>query len=357
MNNKNDLHFKIKNKWVGEKEPCFIVAELGVNHNGDIDIAKKMIIEAKECGVDAVKIQSFVTDEIIIDKNLKHTYKSQGRKIIESQHKILKRYELNIKIKKELFDFAKKQNIILFSTPQDSSFEMVDYLCSEEINMPAIKVGSDDLTNLPLLSYYAKKKKPMIISTGMATISEIEDAVKTIEFEGNKEIVILKCTSLYPTPPEECNLNQIKTLQCTFNKITGYSDHTIGNTAAVISVILGAKVIEKHFTLSKKMAGPDHWFSADPEELKLLVKQVREAEEMLGSHQFILSKEELKMKLETRRSLTVKNDIKKGEIITKSDIGFMRPGNGLPPEYLSFVIGRAAKKDFKKGEKINFKDL
>jgi len=311
-----------------------------------------MIVEAKKCGIDAIKIQSFVTDDFIADKNLKYTYKSQGRKITESQYKIFKRYELSKKIQKELFDFAKKQNIIIFSTPQDSNFEMVDYLCGKEINMPAIKVGSDDLTNLPLLSYYAKKKRPMIISTGMATIDEIENAVKTIELEGNKEIIILKCTSLYPTPPEECNLNQINTLQCAFDKIIGYSDHTSGSTAAVISIILGAKVIEKHFTLSKKMIGPDHWFSADPEELKLLVEQVREAEKMLGRPQFVLSKNELKMRQDSRRSLTAKNDIKKGEIIKESDLEFKRPGNGLSPKYLPFVIGRIAKKYFKKGEMI-----
>lgn len=343
---------KIGNKWVGEGEACFIVAELGVNHNGNINIAKKMIIEAKKCGVDAIKIQSFVTDGFVADKNLKYTYKSQGRKITELQYEIFKRYELSKKIQKELFDFARKRNIIIFSTPQDSSFEMVDYLCSKKINMPAIKVGSDDLTNLPLLSYYAKKRRPMIISTGMATIDEIEDAVKTIEFEGNKEIIILKCTSLYPTPPKECNLNQIKTLQYAFDKIIGYSDHTLGSTAAVISVILGAKVIEKHFTLSKKMPGPDHWFSADPEELKLLVKQVREAEKMMGMPQFVLSKNELKMRLESRRSLTAKNNIKKGEIIKESDLEFKRPGTGISPKFKQFVVGKLADKNYKKGDLI-----
>ncbi|MFC1630135.1 N-acetylneuraminate synthase family protein [Patescibacteria group bacterium] len=348
---------KIKNKIIGIGHPVFIVAELGINHNGDIRTAKKMIEVAKKCGADAIKMQTFITEEFISDKNIKYTYKSQGRKVTESQYKMFKRYEIHRKTQKELFDFAKKQNIIIFSTPQDSTFKAINYLCSKAINMPAIKVGSDDLSNLPLLSYYAKKKRPMIISTGMATIDEIEDAVKTIESEGNKEIIILKCTSLYPTPPEKCNLEQIGTLQRAFNKVIGYSDHSEGTTSAVVATILGAKVIEKHFTLSKEMAGPDHWFSANPEELKLLVKQVREAEKMLGRSQFVLSKAELKMKRESRRSIVARKDIKKGNIIKGSDLELKRPGNGLPPKHLPFLIGRTAKKNIKKGSMIILKDL
>lgn len=354
---KSTNQIKIKNRIIGDGCPVFVVAELGVNHNGDIRLAKKMIKSAKRCGADAVKMQSFVTEEFIGDKNLKHTYRSQGRKVTESQYKMFKRYELDKKKQKELFDFAKKQNIILFSTPQDSTFKTVDYLCSKEINIPAIKIGSDDLTNLPLLSYYAKKKRPIIISTGMATIDEVEDALRTIGSQGNKEVIILKCTSLYPTSPDECNLFQIKTLQQAFGKIIGYSDHTVGSTAAVIATILGAKVIEKHFTLSKEMAGPDHWFSADPEELRLLVKQVREAEKMLGKSQFSLSKAELKMKLECRRSIVAKNDIKKRNVIKKNDLEFKRPGNGLPPKFLSFIVGRIAKNDIKKGEFLSLEKI
>lgn len=339
---------KIKNRTIGGDYPVFIVAELGINHNGDIKLAKKMIKAVKRCGADAVKIQSFIAEDFVGDKNLKYTYKSQGRKVKESQYKMFKRYELNEKTQKELFDFAKKQNIILFSTPQDSTFKTVDYLCSKEIDMPAIKVGSDDLTNLPLLSYYAKKKRPLIIATGMSTIDEIEDAVRAIESHGNKEIIILKCTSLYPTPPKECNLEQIGTLQRAFDKVIGYSDHTEGTTAAVIATILGAKVIEKHFTLSKEMAGPDHWFSVNPEELTLLVKQVRKAEIMLGKPQFVLSKVELKMKLESRRSIIAKNNVEKGKTIKKGDLEFKRPGTGLAPKYFSFIAGRTAKNDIKK---------
>ncbi len=343
---------KIKNRIIGDGHPVFVVAELGVNHNGDFNLAKKMIVEAKKCGVEAVKLQSFITDEFISDKTLTYTYKSQGKEITETQYKMFKRFELSKKAQKDLFDFAKQQNVILFSTPQDSTFKTVDYLCSKDIGMPAIKVGSDDLTNLPLLAYYAKKKKPMIIATGMATIDEVAEAVKIIQAQGNKKIIILKCTSQYPTPPEECNLNQIKTLQHCFEAIIGFSDHTQGATAAVVATILGAKVIEKHFTLDKEMAGPDHWFSSDPKELKMLVEQVREAEKMLGKPQLILSKAELLMKRDCRRSITASKSIQKGKKFESGDLKLGRPGWGLPPKFLPLVIGREAKKDFQEGEII-----
>jgi len=349
-------NIKIKHKIIGANQPVFIVAEMGVNHNGNIALAKKMIEVIKKCGADAVKMQSIVAEEFISDKDAKYTYKSQGKEITETQYKMFKRYELSKKTQKELFAFAKKQNIILFSTPIDNTFEMVDYLV-DELKMPAIKVSSGDLTNLPLLSYYAQKKKPMIISTGMATIDEIEDAVQTIEEQGNQEIVILKCVSLYPTPVHESNLNQIKTIQLAFGKVTGYSDHTSGTTAAVVATVLGARVIEKHFTLDKKMAGPDHWFSADPAELKLLVKQVRGAEKMLGNSRLILSIAEQKMKILARRSIFAKNNIRKGALIKKDDLELGRPGNGIPPKYIPFIIGRTAKQDIKKGEKIGLERL
>lgn len=351
------MEIKIGNKKIGGDNPVFIVAELGINHNGNVAVAKKMMQAAKKAGADAVKLQSFITEDFVGDKNLMYTYKSKGKTVTESQYKMFKRYELDKKKQKELFDFAKKINLVIFSTPQNNSYQTVEYLCGKEINMPAIKVGSDDLTNLPLLEYYARKKRPMIISTGMATIDEIEDAVRVIEETGNKKIVILKCTSLYPTPSEEANLSQIKTLQYAFDYVIGYSDHTSGSTAAVIATVLGAKMIEKHFTLSKDMAGPDHWFSADLQEFALLVKQAREAEKMLGRSQIILSNAERKMKLDCRRSITVVKQIKKGEIIKKEQIEMKRPGSGLPSKYLPFVIGRTAKKDFPENHIILFKDL
>ena len=352
------MQTKIGHTKIGDNCPVFIVAELGLNHNGEIALAKKMIQAAKQAGADAVKMQSFITEDFVPDKRSTYTYKSQGKKITEAQHKMFKRCELNEKEQKELFVFAKKIGIIMFSSPQDNSFKIVDYLCGQEINMPAIKVGSDDLTNLSMLAYYAKKKKPMIISTGMATLDEVSEAVSVIKKKGNNEIIILKCTSLYPTPPEEANLAQIKTLRRAFKDcLIGFSDHTAGSTAAVVATILNAAMIEKHFTLSHDLPGPDHWFAADPSELASLVKQVRETEKILGNPKLVLSKAESKIKAIARRSVMAAREIKKGKKIVALDLDCKRPGTGLPPKYLSALIGKIAKKNYCQGYIFTKKDL
>ncbi len=348
---------KIKNRKIGDGQTVFIVAELGINHNGDLALAKKMIKSAKKCGADAVKIQSFITEELIGDKNLEYTYKSQGKKVTETQYHMFKRYELDKKAQKELFDFASKQNIILFSTPQDSNFKTVDYLCSKEINMPAIKVGSDDLTNLPMLSYYAKKMKPLIISAGMATLEEIKDAVNIIERSGNKNLIILKCTAAYPAQSKDLNLLQIAVLRKMFNKIIGFSDHTVGSTAAVAAVILGATVIEKHFTVDKNLPGPDHWFSSDPKEFKQMVEQIRQAEMMPGNTDFSLSEAEKTQRIAARRSLMTVEPIQKGQMIKEDQIVFKRPGSGLSIKHLYKIVGKKAKHDFPKGYIFKTSDL
>ncbi|MDO8667829.1 MAG: N-acetylneuraminate synthase family protein [bacterium] len=344
------MEIKIVNKIIGKNQPVFIVAELGLNHNGSINLAKKMILAAKRAGADAVKMQSFITEDFVGDKISTYTYKSRGQKETEVQYKMFKRCELNQKEQKLLFDYAKKNDVILFSSPQDNSFKTVDYLCSREINMPAIKVGSDDLTNLPMLEYYAKMRKPMIISTGMASLSEVRSAVRVIKKAGNNKIIILKCTSLYPTSPQEANLNQIKTLQKVFSDcLVGFSDHTEGLSAAVVATAMGAVLIEKHFTLNHNFAGPDHWFAADPKELSVLVHQVRQAEKILGNSQIVLSKEEKKIRDIARRSVIAALAIKKGQKITAKDLEIKRPGTGLPPEYLPRIAGKIAKKNYNQG--------
>jgi sialic acid synthase SpsE len=352
------MKVKIGKKIIGDKCPVFIVAELGINHNGKLNLAKKMITAAKQAGADAVKLQSFVTEDFVGDKKLMYTYKSRGKIVTESQYNMFKRVEIDKKMQAELFKYAKQAGIIIFSTPQDNSYQSVDYLCSNKINMPAIKIGSDDLTNLPMLAYYAKKKKPIIISTGMAVLNEVKDAVETIKNQGNSQIIILKCTSLYPTPPEEANLAQIKILQKTFKDcLIGFSDHTQGSTAAVIAVIQGAIMIEKHFTLNHNLPGPDHWFAAEPAELALLVKQVRQAEKMLGNSELVLSKEENKIKFIARRSIMAAKAIKKGQRIEVSDLECKRPGTGLPPKYLSKIIGKTAQRNYNKKHIFTEKDL
>jgi len=352
------MEIKIGNKKIGDKQPVFIVAEMGINHNGDLALAKKMMLAAKEAGADAIKLQSFIVDDFVSDKNLMYSYKSQGKKVTESQYKMFKRYELNQLEQKKIFAFGSKIGMIVFSTPQDNSFKTVDFLCSPEINVPAIKVGSDDLTNIEMLIYYARKKKPIIISTGMATLDEVHDAVRAIKKQGNDKIIILKCTSLYPCPPEEANLAQIKTLQETFKDcLVGFSDHTQGSTAAVVATMLGAVLIEKHFTLDHDLPGPDQWLSAEPEELSLLVKQVREAQKVFGDPKLVLSKAEQGMKDIARRSIMAALPIKKGQKIEATDLECKRPGTGLPPKFLPLIVGRKAKRDFAKGYIFTKNDL
>lgn len=352
------MEIKIGNKKIGDNQPVFIVAELGINHNGRLELAKKMIEAAKQAGVDAVKLQSFITEDFVGDKNLKYTYKSQGKTVTESQYKMFKRVEMDMGLQAELFKYAKKAGLIIFSTPQDNSFQSVDFLCGKKINTPAIKVGSDDLTNLSMIAYYAKKKKPMIIATGMATLDEVSDAVKTIKNQGNDKIIILKCTSLYPTPPAEANLAQLKTLKDNFKDcLIGFSDHTEGSTAAVAATMLGAVMIEKHFTLDHNLPGPDHWFAANPAELAFLIKQVREAEKMAGNSRLMLSKEEQAIKNIARRSIMAAREIKKGEKIGALDLECKRPGTGLPPKYLPKLVGRISRKNHRQGYIFTNNDL
>ena len=342
---------QLENRFIGEGEPCFIIAEIGINHNGDINLAKKMIDEAIECGVDAVKFQVFKAEEFVSDLSSNYTYKSEGKAITEPMLDMFKRYEFEAEEWKEIFEYCKKKMIEFFVTPQNPSD--LDLVLSI-IDIPAIKVGSDDLTNLELLEYYAKKNMPMIISSGMAYLSEIEDAINTIQDTGNKDLIILHCISSYPADTEEVNLKKILTIKQAFDVLVGFSDHTIGYTASIGAVVLGAKVIEKHFTLDKNLPGPDHWFSANLDEMKQLVQAIRFVEKALGNSIIKPTPKEMEMRKIARRSIFASRKIKKSDIITKDMISFKRPGTGLPPKFEKYVLGKKAKNDIKKNEQINF---
>lgn len=342
---------QLENRFIGEGEPCFIIAEIGINHNGDINLAKKMIDEAIECGVDAVKFQVFKAEEFVSDLSSNYTYKSEGKAITEPMLDMFKRYEFEAEEWKEIFEYCKKKMIEFFVTPQNPSD--LDLVLSI-IDIPAIKVGSDDLTNLELLEYYAKKNMPMIISSGMAYLSEIEDAINTIQDTGNKDLIILHCISSYPADTEEVNLKKILTIKQAFDVLVGFSDHTIGYTASIGAVVLGAKVIEKHFTLDKNLPGPDHWFSANLDEMKQLVQAIRFVEKALGNSIIKPTPKEMEMRKIARRSIFASREIKKSDIITKDMISFKRPGTGLPPKFEKYVLGKKAKNDIKKNEQINF---
>ncbi|MBU2540201.1 N-acetylneuraminate synthase family protein [Patescibacteria group bacterium] len=345
---------KIGNKWVGEGKPCFIIAEAGINHNGNVNIAKKMVDVAKSAKADCIKFQTFKAKKLIADENLTYTYKSQGKKITEPQIKMLQRYEFSEKEWKEIIDYCKKKKIVFSTTAQNISD--LDFILSL-VSLPFIKIGSDDLTNLDLIEYYAKKKKTMIISAGMAYASEIKDAVSAIRKSGNNNIIVLHCISSYPASAEEVNLKRIKTIKDSFKIVVGFSDHAEGILASVGAVVLGAKVVEKHFTLNKNMSGPDHWFSADPEELKELVEGIRFIEKSLGSPLIFPTRKEKGMRKLVRRSIVATKNIKRGEKIKLSDVECKRPGTGLPPRFAGIIKGKEAIKDIKKGELITLKKL
>ncbi len=341
---------KIGDKWVGEGEPCFIVAEIGINHNGDVNLAKRMVDTAAECGVDAVKFQTFKAEGFVASTSGSYTYRSQGKEVTESMYEMFKRLEFSEEEWKVIFEYCKDREITFFSTPQNPSD--LDFLLSL-VRLPVIKVGSDDLTNLPLLEYYASKRLPMILSAGMAVIGEIEDAINAVRSAGNDDLIILHCVSSYPADAGEVNLREMKTIEQAFGVIAGFSDHTIGPVAAIGAVALGAKVIEKHFTLDKDLPGPDHWFSANPQELREMVNNVRFIEKALGSSVIAPTQKEQEMRSIARRSIAAKGDIGKGEIITEEMLTVKRPGTGIPPKFISYIVGRKAKAAIMKDELID----
>lgn len=344
---------KIGKKIISKEPPCFIIGEVGVNHNGSFELAKKLVDVAKEAGVDAVKFQTFKAENIVTPdaKQAEYQIKNIGKK--ESQYEMLERLELSYSDFRKLKKYCDKKKIIFLSTPHscEKDVDLVVELC------PAIKVGSGDLTNLPILKYIAGKKLPIILSTGMATLDEIREAVETIKKQGNNKIILLHCTTNYPCPLEEVNLRAMKSLEREFNLPIGYSDHTSGIMVPIIAVSTGAIIIEKHFTLDKNLPGPDHKASLEPKELREMVEKIRETEKILGSAIKKPTKSEEKIKKVGRKSIVAKMDISKGEKITGTMLVIKRPGMGIPPKYINKIIGRKTKENIKADELISFKKL
>ena len=340
---------RVSNKLIGEEELCFLIAEAGVNHNGNIELAKKLIDVAKDAGADAVKFQTFTT-EGLLSKNIVVPKHVESR---ESLFETIRKLELSEEEHYELSEYCNQKGIIFMSTPLDN--KSVDLL--DDIGVPVFKVASCDLDNLPLLNYIAKKEKPIILSTGMGTISEVGEAVEVIKSYGNNDIILLHCVSAYPPKVEEVNLRAINTLREAFKLPVGYSDHTIGITIPLAAVAMGAKVIEKHFTLDKKMEGPDHAVSADPADLKNLISGIREIEKSFGTGVKSPSKDEIEMKKSFRKSIVANTDIMKGEIITPEMLSIKRPGTDISPKYFDFIVGRTVKRDITKDELLSFKDI
>ena len=341
---------RIGDKLVGEGGACFIIAEAGVNHNGDINLAKKLIDVAREAGADAIKFQTFKAEEVTTKNAEKAQYQKQTTGAEESQFEMIKRLELAESDFEELFDYAQKKGLVFLSSPFDK--RSVDLL--DELGVTAFKVGSGEITNFSLLKHIAQKKKPIILSTGMSTLSEVEEALAVIHKEGLAEIILLHCVSCYPAKVEDMNLRAMEPLRQAFKLPVGLSDHTLGITIPVAAVALGACLIEKHFTLDKSLPGPDHRASLEPDELRQMVRAIRDVERALGSGVKEPTLEEEENKKVARRSIVAKVDIPEGAIIAEEMLDIKRPGTGIEPQHLVTIIGKRVKKDIRGGELINW---
>ena len=332
---------------------AYLVAEIGINHNGDIALAEKMIRAAASVGADAVKFQNYRTEDFLSDHTLTYTYKSQGREVTESQLAMFNRCELNRDDLERLKRCCDASGVQFFSTP--TSKDGVDDL--RAIGTAWLKNGSDYLGHLPLVRHMARSGIPTILSTGMATEVEVADAVEAFRAAGGRDLVLLACTSAYPTPPDCINLRRITTLAEKFRCPAGFSDHTAGWEAAVAAVCLGACMIEKHFTTDRTLPGPDQWFSSDPSEFSELVRRVRTAEQVLGQGELAPTRAEQRSREEFRLSCVAARDLASGTFLVESDIAFRRPATGLPPKQADRLIGQSLMRNIRRGEPIHADDL
>lgn len=348
------VKIKLNKHTIGHGCKPFIIAEAGINHNGEIKTAFEMIRVAKNAGVDAIKFQTFKAKEFVGDPNQKYTYRSQGKDVIESMLEMFKRYEFS---RDEWFKIKKKcdnEKILFLSTPQNPS----DLELLLELRIPVIKVGSDDFTNLPLLKAYSKTGLPMMVSCGMSNLTEVHQSLDTIGSLDGYPTILLVTTSQYPTPPKDTNLLRLDTLSRMFPTIPlGFSDHTQGPLASSLAVALGACLFEKHFTLNHDLPGPDHWFSEDIVGLKEWTYAINKSFTMMGSPQIQPTKKEEKMKTLARRSIMAIKEIKMGEILSTKNIGLRRPGNGLSPNFMDKILGLKATRNIKIGTLIVLGDV
>jgi pseudaminic acid synthase len=329
---------------------CFVIAELSANHGGKIEIALETVRAAKRAGADAIKIQTYTADTITLDSKKEHFKINQGTHWDgQYLYDLYKEAYLPWEWHEEIFKVAKEEGLVCFSSPFD--FTAVDLL--EKLNAPIYKIASFEITDIPLIEYAASKGKPMIISTGIAEIEDIELAIETCKKAGNNDITILKCTSAYPASIEDTNLITIPDIMIRFGVKSGLSDHTLGTEAPAIAVALGASVIEKHFILDKTIGGPDSHFSLDENEFKKMVDAVRLTEKMMGKVDYEMTEKKQKSR-HFSRSLFVVTDVKKGELLTKENVRSIRPGVGMHPKYLSEIIGKEFNQTIEKGTPLSF---
>jgi len=346
------MHFNKKLNIQGKEiSPCsttFIIAEAGVNHGGNMDVAKKLIDLASEAGADAVKFQTFRTEHLILSSVEKAPYQQKTTNAIESQTDMLQKLEVTREQNLELKSYCEDKNIIFLTTPFDEiSLDEID-----ELALPAYKIASTDTTNLPFLKKVARKGKPIFLSTGMSYLSEVQMALETI-YEYNKDVVLLQCTANYPIKDNEANLAVIETFKENFDVLIGYSDHTIGVGAAAFAIPMGAKVVEKHFTLDKSLEGPDHRASLSPEELREFVKLVRQVDAFMGSKIKKPNLSETRTRVSLQKCLVASKNIQEGEQFSEENIIGKRTGGlGISPIYYKDIVGTQATKNYQKDEII-----
>jgi N,N'-diacetyllegionaminate synthase len=338
---------------IGSGYPCFIIAEAGVNHNGSLEMARQLVDVAVRAGANAVKFQTFKAERLATPDAPKAEYQVQATDAAESQYEMLRQLELSPQAHHELMNYCRKKGILFMSTPFDE--ENADFL--DDLGIAAFKVPSGEITNLPFIAHVARKGKPLIVSTGMAYLSEVEAAVRTIEEVGNRDFILLHCVSNYPADPADANLRAMQTMEMAFGAPVGYSDHTLGIEASLAAVALGACILEKHFTLDRNLSGPDHRASVEPDELATLVQGIRNVEAALGHGRKEPAASEANTAAVARKSLVAARDIPTGTKLTGELMAIKRPGTGLPPAMRPYLVGRTVRVDVQGGALLTLEML
>jgi N-acetylneuraminate synthase len=344
---------QIAGRSIGAGAPCLIIAEAGVNHNGDLNIARQLISVAAEAGADAVKFQTFTAESLVTKDAPKAEYQLRTTNRSESQYEMLERLELSEPAHQSLMKEASEKGIMFLSTPFDEAG--ADLL--NKLGIPAFKIASGEITNLPFLEHVAQKNRPVIVSTGMSNLAEVAAAVDCIKKTGNEQLILLHCVSAYPAAPADVNLRAMQTLRKEFGVPVGFSDHTLGFEITIAAVALGACVIEKHITLDRTLPGPDHAASLEPEDLKAMVRAIRTVEAALGQESKQPTPSEANTSAVARKSLTAARDLSAGTILTKELIAIQRPGTGLSPAMRDDLVGRALRQSVRAGELLTLEML
>ena len=344
---------KIADRTIGAGHPAYVIAEAGVNHNGDIELARSLVRAAVEAGADAVKVQTFVAEQIVTRDAPKADYQVESTARAESQLEMLKRLELSREDHKDLQALCRELGVAFVSTP----FDLRSVVLLDELDVPFIKIGSGEVTNLPFLEYVARKGRPIVLSTGMSTLAEADEAVRTIEAAGCRDLAVLHCVSNYPADPRDANLRAMQTMAAAWSIPVGYSDHTPGIAVPLAAVAMGASIIEKHFTLDRTLDGPDHRASLEPDAFRRMVEGIRTVEVALGSGRKEPAASEKNTARVARRSLVAARDIAAGTVLDTQDIAILRPVTGLPPVMLAHVVGRTARAEIPVGTIIRLEML